>query len=293
MKLPPFFNDLAVSITEDDEDGLSRDLKLYAVALAIEMLDLVSDLELNTGAAKEMAKLATGVNPFALPGEEQLSDLDKTFIAGGMAVPTTVKGPLKKVKRLMKHLGNTRFIKSSSEALKASYDSVVSNIRKKFKKDIPIGPTPLPIPQSTKKSEEMIDTKVKLIGRNPDKTLKSGQEAFRGNNIGFSKGTDKDVFADKRRSQHAARHLTDAGILPNWSNKTYEKFKEIGTEIVENPLNTFNHRLRDGKAVKGFHGKVDGKDVVIHVYKEGPNATDVATAVVPSQQQMINWGLNK
>jgi hypothetical protein len=115
--------------------------------------------------------------------------------------------------------------------------------------------------------------------------LKAGE-----NTIGFAKGAGVLAFANKSRSQHAARHLTDAGILPNWSNATFEKFKDIGIQIVENPLKTFDHTLGQ-TAVKGFHGKVDDKNVVMFIYKEGPYVAQIATSIVPSPQQIINWGL--
>ena len=125
-----------------------------------------------------------------------------------------------------------------------------------------------------------------------EKILESATKAFNagGQTIGFAKGTGIVAFANKSRSQHAARHLTEAGILPNWNNSTFEKFKEIGVNIVENPLKSFDHKLGQ-TAVRGFHGKVDGKDVVMFIYKEGKYATQVATSVVPTPQQVINWGL--
>ena len=39
------------------------------------------------------------------------------------------------------------------------------------------------------------------------------------------------------------------------------------------------------------NGRVDGKDVVMFIYKEGKDITKIATSVVPTPQQMINWGL--
>lgn len=110
------------------------------------------------------------------------------------------------------------------------------------------------------------------------------------NVIGFAEGTGKTAFAPNRL-QHASRHLTDSGILPNWSKATGQKFTEIGTKILEKPSATFDHVLRGGQKVKGFIGKVDGQDVAIMVYKEGKFQGQVATAVVPSPAQMTNWGV--
>lgn len=56
------------------------------------------------------------------------------------------------------------------------------------------------------------------------------------------------------------------------------------------PKATFDHVLGP-VAVKGFLGEVAGKKVAILVYKEGKDAGKVATAIVPSPQQLMNWGI--
>ena len=43
--------------------------------------------------------------------------------------------------------------------------------------------------------------------------------------------------------------------------------------------------------MKGFIGNINGKDVAIMVYKEGPLQGQIATAVVPSSAQLVNWGV--
>ena len=63
--------------------------------------------------------------------------------------------------------------------------------------------------------------------------------------IGFAKGTAQSAFTPNRL-QHASRHLTESGILPNWSKATEQKFTEMGSRILENPTATFNHTLRGG-----------------------------------------------
>jgi hypothetical protein len=110
------------------------------------------------------------------------------------------------------------------------------------------------------------------------------------NVIGFAQGTGKTAFTPNRL-QHASRHLTDSGLLPNWSKATGQKFTDLGTNILENPTATFDHVLRGGQKVKGFMGKVDGQNVAVMVYKEGKFQGQVATAVVPSPTQMTNWGM--
>ncbi len=108
--------------------------------------------------------------------------------------------------------------------------------------------------------------------------------------ISFAPGLGRSAFATDRL-QHAARHLIDAGILPKWSKSTGELFVEIGSQIVENPSATFDYVLRAGQAVKGFVGQVNGATVVIFLFSAGPNAGKVATAVVPSANQIIQWGI--
>ncbi|MCG8710948.1 hypothetical protein JHU04_004267 [Brenneria sp. 4F2] len=61
--------------------------------------------------------------------------------------------------------------------------------------------------------------------------------------------------------------------------------------ILENPKQIFDHVLRDGNAVKGFMGVVDGETVAYMVYKTGSNQGQIATSIVPSVQQAANRGL--
>jgi hypothetical protein len=93
------------------------------------------------------------------------------------------------------------------------------------------------------------------------------------------------------RLQRASRHLTEAGILGNWSKATAQRFVEVGTRVIENPLTTFNYRLRSGDAVKGFLEQVGGQNVEILIFSSRPKAGQVATAIVPSATQLANWGL--
>jgi RHS repeat-associated protein len=108
--------------------------------------------------------------------------------------------------------------------------------------------------------------------------------------IGFAEGLGRTAFTPNRL-QHASVHLTDAGLLPNWSKKTGELFTEMGSAVLEKPLATFDHTLRGGAATKGFYGKVAGKDVVFFVFKEGKYQGQVATAITPTAEQLRKWGL--
>jgi hypothetical protein len=119
--------------------------------------------------------------------------------------------------------------------------------------------------------------------------LKGAKKAAEKLPIGFAKGTAESALTPNRL-QHASRHLTDAGILPNWSKATGEQFKQIGTQILENPIKTFDHVL-GGTPVKGFLGNVNGQNVVMFVYKSGPYQGQIATSIVPSAAQAAKWGL--
>jgi hypothetical protein len=107
--------------------------------------------------------------------------------------------------------------------------------------------------------------------------------------IGFAPGSAKSALVPERL-QHASRHLTDEGILPNWSKATGQKFVGIAERILENPTATFDHKL-GGKLARGFAGTVDGKTVVVFVFSEGPLAGKVATSIVPDAAQAAKWGL--
>ena len=106
--------------------------------------------------------------------------------------------------------------------------------------------------------------------------------------IGFAEGTGKTAFTPNRL-QHASRHLIDDGILPNWSKVTGQKFTDLGSKILETPAATFDHILKGGQPVKGFIGKINGKDVAIMVYKKGRLKGQIATSVVPSPAQLTKW----
>jgi filamentous hemagglutinin len=108
--------------------------------------------------------------------------------------------------------------------------------------------------------------------------------------VAFAEGAGKSAFT-ANRLQHASRHLIDAGVFPNWSTATGQKFIEVGSRILESPTATFDHVLRGGLPVKGFMGSINGKYVAIMVYKEGPLQGQIATAVVPSSVQLANWGV--
>lgn len=106
----------------------------------------------------------------------------------------------------------------------------------------------------------------------------------------FAPGMGKSAFVAERL-QHASRHLTESGLLPNWSKATAEAFVQAGSKVLENPRMTFDAVLAGNSPVKGFVGELGGKTVVFLVYKDGDKAGQIATAFVPTVKQMNKWGI--
>lgn len=117
------------------------------------------------------------------------------------------------------------------------------------------------------------------------------------NNIWIAKGTASDAITNVGRVDHAGRHLSDFGVIAGkqGSPAFRDAVRSVVIDILENPIKKFDHVMaQGGQAVKGYYGKINGKDVVIFVAKEARgkiNAGDLVTAITPTPQQMINWGL--
>jgi len=115
--------------------------------------------------------------------------------------------------------------------------------------------------------------------------------------IGYAPGTAATAVTKVSRIDHAGRHLAEFGVIAgNQGSSTFrEAVRSNAIRILENPLKTFDHIMsQGGQAVKGFYGMIEGKDVVFFVAKEARgkiDAGDLVTAIVPSPQQIINWGL--
>ena len=113
--------------------------------------------------------------------------------------------------------------------------------------------------------------------------------------IGMSADAASTAVENVGRVDHASRHLIDADIMKGvtkGSKEARNMFKQIATNILEQPSATFNHTLRGGLEAKGFLGTVDGEQVVIFVAKQGKGKVrqgDVATAVKPMQRQLDEW----
>ncbi|HSR54183.1 MAG TPA: RHS repeat-associated core domain-containing protein [Acidobacteriota bacterium] len=108
--------------------------------------------------------------------------------------------------------------------------------------------------------------------------------------IGFASGKGISALTPNRL-QHGTRHLTGAGLLPPWRGSSSPQIiRDTLAPILENPINTFSHNLR-GTAARGFVGEIDGRRVVILVFSEGPFQGQLATAFVPTTNQLAQWGL--
>ena len=195
-----------------------------SLTIAEEIADVALCLTPGVSIGKDAYELFVGKN---LVTGVALSEFERSIAFVGVITLGTsnyIKVPVKVLVKVLKKI-NIRLIDKGIRLAKTAFSSIVN-----------IGP---PIPPSARKS----------LGSAADVT------------IGFSKGTGQFLFHNMGRVNHASRHLTDARLLPNWSKSTYESFKKMGQNILENPLKTFDHKLGE-KIVKGFHGKVEGKDVV-------------------------------
>lgn len=108
--------------------------------------------------------------------------------------------------------------------------------------------------------------------------------------IGFAEGLGKTALTPGRL-QHATKNLTKAGVLPAWSGKNSPGIIERAfVPILERPTATFEHTL-GGTRVRGFLGDIDGNQVALFVYKEGPYQGQLASSFVPSANQLKMWGV--
>jgi RHS repeat-associated protein len=105
--------------------------------------------------------------------------------------------------------------------------------------------------------------------------------------IGFAPGTAEAAFTAMRNGGgHAIRHL-QGSLIPNTGSLTsrLDAFKAIAIPILENPLHTANWRIGETMG-RAFLGKVNGKDVVIVIAKEGPYQGQVISAFEPDANQL-------
>lgn len=96
--------------------------------------------------------------------------------------------------------------------------------------------------------------------------------------IGFAEGLGKTALTPGRL-QHGTKNLTKAGVLPAWSGKSSPGIIERSfVPILERPTATFDHAL-GGTRVRGFLGDIDGNQVALFVYKEGPYQGQLASSL--------------
>jgi len=111
--------------------------------------------------------------------------------------------------------------------------------------------------------------------------------------IGFADDAVSSAFENMRGGGgHAMRHLIEDGIIPNKGSVASKAaiFQEKLTPILTRPTKAFNWTI-GGTPAKAFAGSVDGRTVVVFVAKEGPYQGNVLSALVPSPENMVKWGL--
>ncbi|MFE2872138.1 RHS repeat-associated core domain-containing protein [Embleya sp. NPDC059259] len=116
--------------------------------------------------------------------------------------------------------------------------------------------------------------------------------------VGFTEDTVGTAFDGMRGGGgHAIRHLfgerDGPSVLPNKGSPDakMKAFQEAATPILTHPTKTFDWRMGDAMT-KAFAGKVNGRDVVIFVAKDGPYAGKVISAVAPDAAKAALWGLS-
>jgi hypothetical protein len=117
----------------------------------------------------------------------------------------------------------------------------------------------------------------------------AAEKAARGP-VGFAEGLGQTALTPGRL-QHGTKNLTKSGVLPPWSGKNSPGIiKQAFVPILEHPAATFDHTL-GGTSVRGFLGEINGQQVAVFVYKEGPYKGQLASSSVPSANQLKMWGI--
>jgi hypothetical protein len=95
------------------------------------------------------------------------------------------------------------------------------------------------------------------------------------------------------RLNHAWRHLQADGVVTgNWSGRNSpDVLRAILSPILKNPTKRLTPTHTQGDPVEIFVGQHDGKWVAIQVWTAGPRKGEMATAVVPTPDQLRNWGV--
>lgn len=117
--------------------------------------------------------------------------------------------------------------------------------------------------------------------------------------IGLTDNAANLALSNIGRVDHAGHNLIKAGVIPGnpGSNTARQAFRDLGQNILTNPTRTFDHVMRrGGQSVTGFLGQTNGQNVIIFVAKEVRGKIgvgDIVTAIKPSAQQLLNFGIRK
>jgi hypothetical protein len=108
--------------------------------------------------------------------------------------------------------------------------------------------------------------------------------------IGYAEGLGESALTPDRL-QHGTKNLVKKGILPAWSGKkSPELIKSAFVPILEHPTATFDHMLGQDR-VRGFLGEINGQQVAVFVYKDGPLKGRLASSYIPTVNQLKMWGV--
>lgn len=116
------------------------------------------------------------------------------------------------------------------------------------------------------------------------------------NVIRLEEGGIQEAVSNPSRLQHAFKHASDINQFRglNWNKEVMEKWKQYNADILRTATASFDNVIgpaNSGLRVKGFYKLVDGQNVVVYLYKEGPNIGKIATTVVLNANSMIKFGL--
>ena len=100
------------------------------------------------------------------------------------------------------------------------------------------------------------------------------------------------ALSNDRRVMHALSRLVDAGVYQRTTGADKQAFLAEASRILQAPVATFSNILRGPVATNGFIGTIGNQTVAIQVFAEGPYAGQIATAVVPTANQLALWGVH-
>jgi hypothetical protein len=95
------------------------------------------------------------------------------------------------------------------------------------------------------------------------------------------------------RLNHAWRHLQEQNVVSgNWSGRTSpDALRAILGPILKNPTKKVTPTHTQGDPVEIFVGQHNGKWIAVQVWTAGTRKGEMATAYVPTPDQLRNWGV--